>query len=453
MATSLLVSTVPSGAAGRRSIAATAFAAIVMLFVHPSAPADAQEFDGLPLTLRHQFDLRGGVAGRRPTALVPDPANTGYREHGVKGKWLLGAEFVLEPLRATYQGRLVVGGLAGRDPTAPPPGAANPFRYHTDEAYLTFAPDPAWALHLGRRNLAFGQSLGINPVDFFARPLEQDPSLDAIRARNEQRGMDMIGVEWHLDAGSLQFHQLPRFARLGRDEPAQSLAVWSGLAAGGGLDYAFYARRIERRGSTPVKHSVGFSISGSVGDAAVAYADLRIDDRRGRALSMLMPTGQLQPLPDEGPRAYPVATFGLSYSFASGVGVNIEYTHDATGYSHREWRNVQAALAASSPPRSAVQGRDLRTLASVLQARTIRRNYMFVRLTAPELLHPKLSLEATGLLGLDDSSGVLGLGLNWRLNETLDAGIRASSRFGGRQDEFRLRPGQETLTFALTGRF
>ena len=416
-------------------------------------PVATRAADFEPLTLRQQFDLRGGFASRSPTPLVPAPHSLDYRDVGVRATWLLGARFDAGPLQISYQGRTVLGGHAGRDPIAVRLGQSPPLRYWTDEVYLRWRPDERFAFNIGRRNLVFGRAVGLNPVDFLARPLEQDSSLDAVRSRSEQRGFDMVGLEWHADAGTMQIHHLPRFSEVGRGEPSQTIAAWSGLAVAGSVDYALVARPRARHGDQRERFGVGMSISGGLGDATLAYADLRIDDHRGRVVPNTRPGTHRQPFTELRRRLHPVFTIGINHTFASSMTVELEYTHDSTGYSASEWREIAAAIARSNPPTSAMHLRDLGAVNRALQARTLRRNYAFMRLTAA---HPELSsitMEATALVGLDDFSGVIGFGVTSELTEGISAGIRAESRFGGQRDEFRLRPDRHKLTLSLTARF
>jgi hypothetical protein len=416
-------------------------------------PVATRAADFEPLTLLQQFDLRGGVASQSPTPLVPAPRSLGYQDVGVRGSWLLGARVDADPLQIFYQGRTVLGRLAGRDPVGAEIGQSPPLRYETDEAYLRWRPDERFVFNIGRRNLVFGRAVGLNPVDFLARPLEQDSSLDAVRARSEQQGFDMVGFEWHADAGTMQVHHLPQFSEVGRGEPSQTIAAWSGLAFAGSLDYALFARHRAQYGDPRERFGSGMSISGGLDDATVAYIDLRIDDDRGRVVPNTGPGTRPQPFTEIDQRLYPIFTIGISHTFASDISVDLEYTHDSTGYSASEWREVASAIDRSSPPISPMDFRDIGAINRALQGRTLRRNYAFKRLTATHPEFSSVTMEATALVGLDDFSGVLGFGVTYRLIESTSAGIRVQTRFGNHSDEFRLRPDQHRLTLSLTARF
>jgi len=367
---------------------------------------------------------------RHATDLVPFPAAAGYRDahRGVETTFQI----------TSRTGALTVGSqlrLAADDETE----AA----LHVDEAYAELLLGNRIFAFAGRRILAWGQSYGLNPADVFRDPLRENVVFRQAQARSRVEGADMVGTDILFDNGStLTLLHAPGFDRRnnGKEEDI-ALVRFSGLAFDGALDHSVAAISGDRPGAS-------VSLNHVIGEASVVYLDGAL--RRGRekqSIAAIDPAGSLMLDPPETGGVTPYVTLGLGHTFGNGLSMNLEYTHDAGGYSDREWEQVVRALDHVTPATSAAHGQTLGRLNGLLDHHTLRRNYAFVRIAHDGPFGGKLAVELTALHGMDDGSGTLGLRLEHPLADQITVGLMASRKYGGTNGEFTLRP--ETSSVAL----
>lgn len=360
------------------------------------------------------------------TDLVPDPSLRGYR------RFSLGADIVLSP-RATvgairFEGRFRLQKRAGHKS-----------RLAVDEAFAEWSVTDTTFVSVGRRNLSFGQSYGINAADIFRRPLAENRVYPTAIARAMAGSVDMLSLETIFNSGSSA-----RLILAPKDPLDASrrfaMAQVSGILGNGTLDYAIAVFGGARPGAS-------LSMSRGVGDATVIYLDAAL--RRGRDRQVVSGLGAgnvLQFAPEGSNRIYPVATVGMGHTFASGMTLNLELTHDSNGLSDQEWARAMAVLAALTPVTSLSAGEALGQLNAALGQYTQRRNYGFIRLATDRLWESGFSLELTALHGFDDGSGSLGLRLEHAIGTRGTIGLTLTHGYGGRLGEFTSRPGRNTLS-------
>ena len=319
-----------------------------------------------------------------------------------------------------------------------------------DEAYVEAQLGDSVFAYAGRRILVFGQSYGLNPADILRDPLAENATYSATLARSLNLGADLAGVDILDDFGGalsliyIAEHDNPR---LNLDEDIAMLR-YAGFLADGAVDYSAAFIGGAREGAA-------LSFSQGIGDASVLYMDATL--RRGRekrAISGTSPQGHLLPLPRETKDLHPFVTLGLGHFFANGWSLNIEFSHDAGGYSDKEWAQIKTALNTITPPQSAIEGQALGQLNGVLNHYTLRQNYTFLRLAHDNLFwDDKVNGEATLLYGLDDDSGSLGARLETALTDNITTGLHFSHKFGSENNEFKLRPENSTLALYMTMQF
>lgn len=385
-------------------------------------PADAQE-TAFTLTGGFQGWMRSSETGA--TALVPDPGAQGYRSATLRADLIVQPKWDWGALTAQAQARLTVQGGTENEAVL-------------DEAFLRYAATETLFVTLGRRNLSYGQAYGLNPADLFRLPLAEPDVYSSDAARSLAGSADLVQAEWLFASGGAVQLVLAREDPAGGDT-AFPMARLSGMLAAGKLDYALSGFGGDRPG-------MGLSFSYGLGEASVLYLDSTL--RRGRdrdTIRGLGPDGSLELIPGDAQAWRGFATLGIGHTFGSGLTLNAELSHDASGLSDAEWQRVGEALAGLTPVTSATQGRALGALNGALNHYTQRRNYAFLRLSQDGIGSTGLSGEMTLLHGLDDGSGTLGLRLEHPLGDTARLGLAVTQTYGGSGDEFRLRPDHSSV--------
>lgn len=407
-----------------RALSTTTLLALCVGLPILTSPATAQDFE---------FDFSGSASAFArhtqigATDLVPDPAAQGYADNRSGADLVLRPELKFGILKFATQLRLTTE--TDKDPEAV-----------MDEAYLEVAATDQLFLAIGRRNLTYGQAYGLNPSDLFRVPLTENRVFPSEKSRRDVAGIDIVSADLLFDnSASLQVIYALNESASDGTKPFWMLR-YSAVAADGALDFGLSAFGGSRPG-------IGATASFSVGDASVIYADATL--RRGRNRQTVLgftSTGALQLDPLDTDTIRPFVTLGLSHTFASGLTLNAELSHDANGQNDTEWARTAAALQDLTPVTSAQSGAALGQLNGVLNQYTQRQNYGFVRLSKENLFGTELTGEFTVLHGFDDNSGNFGLRVEYAVTDNARIGVQATQTYGGTNDEFRLRPDQSSLS-------
>lgn len=251
----------------------------------------------------------------------------------------------------------------------------------------------------------------------------------------------MAGTEILFDSGSaLSLLYAPSFDHRDNERKEDfALVRFSSIAFVGSLDYAISAIGGDRPG-------LGTSLNYVVGAASVIYLDGTI--RRGREkqnIASINRAGALVLEPREDDSNNPFVTLGLGHTFGSGFTINLEFSHDAGGYSTSEWDSIASAIELVTPVTSTLHGQSLSQLNHLLNHYTLRQHYTFARVAHDQLLGSKFSAEATALHGIDDGSGTLGFRLEYPVTDLFTLGLRATRNYGASNSEFTIRPAPDTV--------
>ena len=369
-----------------------------------------------------------GVASA--TDLVPSPAESGYRSSrsGFEATFRLKSAGRILSLDSQLRAKAD----SGNEATA-----------YVDEAFGELKLGERLFAYAGRRILSFGQSYGLNPADLYLDPRRLNDILWRSEARSRVEGVNMLGMDILFDDGrALSWSLAPNFDHL-TDGQEKDYAVlrFSGYGNDGMTDYAVSAMSGGRPG-------VGLSLSSGIGEALVLYMDATVRQSRDRhAITDVSPVGDLTLAPRDNGDFSPFATFGFGHFHANGLSVNVEYTHDAAGYSDSEWQRIRTALDIVTPVASATHGQTLQQINALLDRYTLRQNYGFVRLAHDAAFNSMLAVEVAVLHGVDDGSGSVGLRLEYPLADHITVGLAASRKYGRDNMEFTIRP--ETASIAI----
>ena len=299
-------------------------------------------------------------------------------------------------------------------------------KFDVDEIYAEYAFTPESFLYGGRRNIVYGHSYGVNPLDVFLNPLSLDRSKNITRRRREIIGQDMIGFETLIsDRFALNGYWAPSEGTLNEGNPQRALLAGTLIALEQNADFTFILIKDDRSGA-------GLSISQSLGQATVVYGDLVA--RRGR--------DRIGVGNDDGNRLFMQLSIGAGYTRKSATTFNLEYHYDANGYTTNEWNEVTKLIPKVDPP-----------LNLLLNHFTLRRHYGFLRMYQPRLFDFDFVTETTVFHNLLDHSGIFGVRFEHKIGADLLLGIQGRYSYGTFPDEFVLRGGRASGSFYVTTRF
>jgi hypothetical protein len=450
----------------------------LMLLVASVAAAGAAEED-------KDLELIPPAAQEAPSAAQPVPAAPGG--NGAHRTYLEDA-FTATPLRghlavpfppptpASWEDRLF---LDSRDAWTLAPGlsltysgrlnlrAANdvPFPSHEGvrndlrEAFLSWQPDEATWLDLGRINLKSGVAVGYNPTDFFrtravVEPLTADPTV----LREDRLGTLMLLGQRVWQGGSLTAAYAPKVT--------QPTALYGNLnlpTLDPMLDRTNAAHRLLLKGSVALaegfspealvyhegnRTQVGANLTTGLGHQTILYLEWAggvraslIDDalRYGRQTGSL-PRNAPPVLPDPmGQRFSNDLSAGLSYVPSdTRLTLNLEYHFHQAGLSGRDWRRWFDAGGSGAPGAAATLWY-IRAWAQD-QQEPLSRHTLFVRADWVDAFVHDLEITALAIVNLQDGSALAQASADYYVSRAWTIGAQFSLTVGGRRSEFGSLP-------------
>ena len=387
--------------------------------------------------------LETAILDTRPSLLLPSPSSAGLKDWQNTGIIVLNGKVNVGVLSLSGQFRAL-----GRDTGLNRGAHAKGGKAEVDELFLEFAISKASFLYAGRRNIAFGQSYGINPADVFFDESKRDRRLPVSRQRSETRGMDLIGGKILFDSGvALEAFYAPSTGDfLNKGMNNRWLLSYRSMIDWHATDVTFLAFGGDRPGG-------GLSFSGRLIDDVIFYGDMVL--RRGRSkatVEALAPDGSFI-LSHDRTGLFFEGTLGFGYVFGNGLSINAEYSYLTGGYSDREWSAVLSAISANMPVMSAEAATRVMQLSNLTSNAFLRRNYVLLRLSHEALFGTSLQGEVVLLHGMDDSSGFLTLRLDCPVADNLTLSVVGSHGYGARDSEFGFRSEQGSLALQLVVKF
>ena len=417
------------------------FRALAAAVALAAAPAMVVGADAWQWSSRGLLDVRARGSEANATRLVPEPGRVGHDRRHLAATAAAGLQTWNGPVTVTAAGRL----FARTDPHE----GERAGRLHVDELHAEYAATPVLFLYGGRRHIVHGRSLGVNPLDIAVDPLDLDQSLDTERRRSEIEGQDMLGFESLLG---------DRFTLAGYWTPGErALLAGAFTMPEWNADLAVLAFDDDER------PGAGLSLSHTLGEALLAYADLAV--RRGRDRKVIRAdrgsdsaAGAFVLEEGDASRYFAQSSVGLGYTLDSGATFNLEYYFDANGFSDREWDGVTGLIADNDGNRDDERLRERATgnllrLSGHLRRLTLRRHYGFFRAQHPGLFGRGLAAEMAVFHNLADRTGSLGLRLEREMGPNVFLGVEGRWRYGDDLDEFTLRTGKLSGSVYLTLNF
>ena len=398
-------------------------AVAVALVAVPAAGVDALPWEWSSQGL---VDVRARGSEANATRLVPEPKRIGV------DRPFLAATAVAE-LQA-WKGPVTVSGAGRLVTRTVPPEGERAVRLHVDELHAEYAVTPEHFLYAGRRHIVHGRSLGVNPLDVAVDLLDLDQAKDTERRRSEIEGQDMLGFESLLG---------DRFTLTGYWTPGERALL------AGTLTLPEWKSDLTALVLDDERPGAGVSLSHTLGEALLAYADVTVRRGRDRTIiradrSPVASPGAFLTMEDDASRLLAQSSVGASYTRDSGATFNLEYHFDANGYSSREWDEITGLIVENDGNRTNERFRESATgnllwLSRHLHRFSLRRHYGFFRAQHPGLFGRGFAAAMIVFHNLSDHSGSLGLRLERKIGPNLFVGVEGRNLYGDDLDEFALR--------------
>ena len=209
------------------------------------------------------------------------------------------------------------------------------------EAYLSWHASETGIVDFGRINLRYGSAYGYNPTDFFkVDALRSITSPDPAALRENRQGSFVVQAQKVWDTTSVSAVLSPK---LGSRPSAGTFDLNEGatngsnrwLLAGSHKFSENFQPQILFHGGTDLPVQAGVNLSGLLGQATVAYAELS----GGRSRSL---TAQALGLPDA-EKMQRRAAVGLTYTTTFNLSVTAELEHNSAAPDRVEWNSFRSA--------------------------------------------------------------------------------------------------------------
>ncbi len=322
---------------------------------------------------------------------------------------------------------------------------------YVDDAYLDIKIGETSFLTFGKENLQEGVGLSFNPTDFLSEGKDVDYS-----QREEERKQDREGdylVRFETIGEKITFSCLvaPKIGNLQEEDSRQLLRLYFLIGdADVALSY-FY-------GEYP---KLGVNLSGIIGNNIELHTEIALS--KGSEREFLKKKKEVGP-PNSGVYEYEAynppdkkdifvrSIIGGHYTSANKTNLIVEYFFNEDGYSNSEWDEFiemvkDANAKFKNPPVGFSEGifkENLRIANSLMTFRFLRKNYLFFRLSNPELFDyydSQLSL----LFNADDGSWVIMPSVDYKKFQDLIIRFGLNWFGGDSQSEFGLVPQDSEL--------
>lgn len=339
------------------------------------------------------------------------------------------------------------------------------------ELSATWEPARGFYLEGGRINVRNGAALGYNPTDFFkTRSLVGQASLDPSVIRQNRLGTVLLRAQslWAWGSSSLAF--APKLAEpspLAESRPVPFEPRFDATNAAARLlctlSFELFDLSPQLLGYFELHRAkLGASVSRSLGDAVVAYAEWAAgpeQDLVTRAAAFGRRTGTL---PAASPALPPSdgrtslrndLAAGFSWTLATAVTLNVEYHFHQAGLDRDAWRRwFELGSAAGAPAPLAGALWFVRGYAND-QQEPVSEQQLFVRAAWPRAFTPDLELGAFAFVSLLDGSVLSQLSASYYVSDAWTVSAYASGNFGASRTERGSVPERGNAILQLTRYF
>lgn len=287
----------------------------------------------------------------------------------------------------------------------PMSGASVRMENTLDEAYLELAPSDSLFFTIGKQNITDGVGYAWNPTDFLGRGDDTSQSSDAREEREEREGILSLRGECFLPRLTVTFVGSPRTDSWGQKADSRLLLKFYTLM--GDFDFSLSGYAQEGR-----RAKFGLNLSGTPGESLELHAEVALQRESYRYYVSEVAPGSYEFIQKkkESTELYPRVLVGGQYTFPDSTNVVLEYYHSQEGYNPSEWGEYLECLKLSGE-RYEDDPLYLSYLLmgnAYLDLTNMRQNYLFLRLSKPDILD-LFEISSNNIYCLDDESSLMNL--------------------------------------------
>ncbi|MDI6704515.1 MAG: hypothetical protein QME40_07585 [bacterium] len=317
---------------------------------------------------------------------------------------------------------------------------------YVDDAYVDIKLKNPIFLTIGKENIQEGVGLSYNPTDFLSEGKDVDYSQREEERKQDREGNYLVRFESIGDKITFSCIVAPKIDNLQKESPRYQMRLYS-LVGDTDVTFSYFHGRHSK---------LGLNLSGIVGSNTELHTEIGLT--KGSEREFLRKKREVGP-PNSGIYEYEAynpsdkgdifvrSIIGGHYTSANKTNLIVEYFFNEDGYSKSEWDVFiemvkDASSNFKSPPAGFPQGifkENLRIANSLMTFRSLRKNYLFFRLSNPELFNyydSQLSL----LLNVDDGSCVVMPSVDYKRFKNLVLRFGVDWFCGDSQSEFGLVP-------------
>jgi opacity protein-like surface antigen len=400
----------------------------VSLQVHAQVDVDADSgalmlADHAPAVLAQASNWRTFVEGAAGAATARNDASQGVQRISLDTRY----DGVLAPgLRVQWADRL--------DVNAPAQTVGDNGINTLEEAYVSWQPDQARALDVGRINQRNGVSLGYNPTDYFKTgALRSVVSVDPQSLKENRQGSVMVRGQQLWRTGSVTALFSPK---LQSQPDTSSFALDLGATNNSNRALLIYSPQWSETISPQfllfqqdqAEPEIGVNMSALLNDSTVGrfeWSGVQSLSQRSQALAA---QGLAHPNDSS---FYSRWVLGLSYATDSKVTVDVEYAFNGLGLGKADWNQLRSDNPASlALYQSWVQG----------QQQLPTQQSTFLRVAWQDAVIQRLDLSAMQRYDLDDDSSMLWLEVRLRLAGRSEVALQWLRNQGGALSDYGVLP-------------
>lgn len=334
------------------------------------------------------------------------------------------------------------------------------FRNFVDDAYVDIKIRDTNFLTIGKENLQEGVGLSYNPTNFLTEGKDVDYSQREEERKNNREGNYLLRFESIREKVAFSLLVAPKIGNLQKEPLRQQVRLYSLL---GDTDVALTYFHAEQE-------RLGFNLSSVAGNNIELHTEIGLT--KGSKREFLRKKRELCPPnsgisgiyeyevynpPDE-KKSFVRAIIGGHYTWTNKTNLIIEYFFNQDGYSQSEWDEfIEMVKDASSKIKNPSIGFDagifkenLRLANSLMTYRSLRKDYLFFRLSNPEVFDCYDS-QLSVLLNVDDKSCVIMPLVDYKGFKDLSLRFGINWFTGNSQSEFGLVP--QTTELQLKARY
>ena len=320
------------------------------------------------------------------------------------------------------------------------------------EIYFTVPVSEQQYLDLGRINLRSGVGTGFNPTDYFkTNALISRTSEDPSQLRTNRLGTTVLRWQNIAEDSSWALIYAPEISRNSAGLVTDASVIGQNMQRTNDRERAVlrYARTFANNLATDVslyseagRPQLGLNLSSGIGQKMLltfesnwARRQTLLDEAFANSSTPLSAAITSRFGRDYSYRTLNQTNLGGSYTGDNNITMLLEFHYNQAGLNRQQWRSYFEAAQANTSLGNQLQLLTVRQQSSVRQE-PMSRKTLFMRITAPEIFHPDLTLTFLMQRDLEDQSRLFQLEAAWLVSKRTSAKIRYATFRGKPNSNF-----------------